>query len=448
MKAQRIQLRQLSVVIWATFLLVGASTFYWGVLRGNELAERDDNPRVVEDALRVQRGTIFDINDHVLAFTDGPANRVVRVYPMPNIGPAVGYYSFRHGESGIEAGMSAVLSGADEGNRERVVRDLLHQPQVGRDVRLTLNSEWQMVADELLAGQRGAFVVLSVPDGAIRVMASHPGFNPNRLDEQFDTLTEDAAAPLLNRATQGLYQPGLVLQPLLYAAVHEQGRLTLTDSIEHMSDPVELVDQVIECEGDPNGGVTWGESLQARCPAPLLTFVDIWSADELTQILAAFGLLTPPDLPLATESADVVAVADLERELLGQGELTVSPLQIAIAYGSLVNDGRLLRPFLVSSVQGEDGEWELALDTFQTGLTAVAAPSAQTIFNALPLNEGIIEHHVFALAGPGGSQNSWYVGMAPAGAPQIVIAVVIEDVAGEPIAEQIGQAFLREILFE
>ncbi|MCB0031614.1 MAG: hypothetical protein KDE28_27070 [Anaerolineales bacterium] len=448
MNPQGKQLRQLAGALWVLFFLVAVTSLYWGVWRREELAVRDDNPRVVEAALRIQRGTIFDVQNVILAETIGPSDRTERSYPLADIGPAVGYYSFRHGAAGIESGMAAVLEGSDESELDRLWRQALHLPQVGRDVRLTLDSEWQLLAEALLGDQRGAVLLLSVPDGAVRVMVSHPGFDPNELDAAFEDLAVDAEAPLLNRSTQGLYQPGLVLQPLLYAAAVEQRRIiNLANALPHMSDPVELSDQVLTCEGDPAGDESWTMSLQARCPAPLLTLASSWRPEELVAILDGFGLTTPPDLPLATESAGPLTITDMERSLLGQGELTVSPLQMALAFGALANEGRLLRPQLVASIMDENGAWQLATENFQPGLTAVSALAAQEVLTALPRQEGIIEHHVLTLAGPAESENGWYLALAPAGAPQLVAVVVVEDVQNEALAQEIGRALLREILF-
>ena len=444
---QRRQLRQLSGMLWLLFFLVTAAVLYWGVWRRDELATRDDNPRVVEAALRIQRGTIFDVENLILAETVGPSDRVERMYPLPDIGPAVGYYSFRHGAAGVEAGLVDILEGRDEGDLDRLWRLALHLPQVGRDIRLTLDSEWQLLAEELLGEQRGAVLLLSLPEGAVRVMVSHPGYDPNRLDEQFDTLAADADAPLLNRSTQGLYQPGLALQPLIFAAAVEQGRVDLAASLPHMSDPVELSDQILTCAEVPAGDASWALSLAARCPAPLLTLAQSWRPEELAAVLDGFGLTTPPDLPLATDSTDPAAIEDMVRAVLGQAELTVSPLQMALAFGALANDGQLLRPQLVASIMAEDGSWQLAAESFESGLTAVSAQAAQDVLAVLPRHEGIIEHHVITLAGPADSENGWYLALAPAGAPQLVAVVVIEDVQNEALAQDVGRALLRAILF-
>ena len=447
MNPQSKQLRQLAGALWLLFFLVAATSLYWGIWRREELAVRDDNPRVVEAALRIQRGAIFDAHNVILAETVGPPDRAERSYPLPAIGPAVGYYSFRHGAAGIESGLAAILEGSDESDLARLWRRALHLPQVGRDVRLTLDSQWQLLAEELLGDQRGAILLLSLPEGAVRVMVSHPGFDPNELDAAFEELVADAEAPLLNRTTQGLYQPGLVLQPLLYAAALEQGRINLASTLPHMSDPVELSDQVLTCAGDPAGDASWTMSLQARCPAPLLTLAESWRPEELVAILDGFGLTTPPDLPLATESAGPLTITEMARSVLGQGELTVSPLQMALAFGALANEGRLLRPQLVASTMDESGTWQLATDNFQPGLTAVSSLAAQELLAALPRQEGIIEHHVITLAGPAENENGWYLAMAPAGAPQLVAVVVVEEVQHEALAQEIGRALLQEILF-
>jgi peptidoglycan glycosyltransferase len=92
-------------------MLVAVTLLYWAIMRAPALADRTDNPRLVEAELRIRRGRVLDANGVVLAETIGPQEDPLRYYPVPAIGPAVGYYSFRHGTSGIEQGYDDVLRG-------------------------------------------------------------------------------------------------------------------------------------------------------------------------------------------------------------------------------------------------------------------------------------------------------------------------------------------------
>src|SRR5690554_4500764 len=191
------RIERINLVILVSFLLVSLSLTYWGVARATAMSERGDNPRRVEAELRIRRGQILDSNGVVLAETTGSDNNLERVYAVPNVGPAVGYYSFRYGTAKVEEGYDEILRGDSTDVWEAFWRQNLHQAQSGRDIRLTLNADWQRTADALMGERKGALVLLSLPDGAVRAMVSHPGYDPNRLDEQFESLAADEDAPLL-----------------------------------------------------------------------------------------------------------------------------------------------------------------------------------------------------------------------------------------------------------
>ncbi|MFZ0548582.1 MAG: penicillin-binding transpeptidase domain-containing protein, partial [Candidatus Promineifilaceae bacterium] len=244
----RNRIQQLTAVILGAFLLVGAGLVYWGVLDSSVILAREDNPRLVETELRIQRGTILSANQEILAETIGPQNDLRRYYPTADIGPAVGYYSFRHGTSGVEEGLDAVLRGDSDSFWENYFdHGVLHEPQNGRDVRLTLNARWQRASEVLLGEEKGAVLLLTLPDGAIRAMSSHPGFDPNLLDDQFDTLTADEDAPLVNRVTQGQYQPGRILQPMLLAYALNNGLVNLTAEFSGADRPVTVNGTDLTC---------------------------------------------------------------------------------------------------------------------------------------------------------------------------------------------------------
>jgi penicillin-binding protein A len=235
----------------------------------------------------------------VLAETVGPRETPQRLYPLAGAGPAVGYYSFRHGTAGIEEGYDAVLRGDSENVWEAFWRHSLHEAQRGRDIRLTLNADWQRVADTLLEGQKGALVLVTLPEGAIAAMASHPNYDPNRLDEQFAALAASADAPLLNRTTQGQYQPGLVLQPFLLAAATAGGTIALGDEAAGANNPILVHGHRRQCATRPPEPATWRDVLLHACPNPMLALGEQMGASGIENALAAFGLTSAPDIPLA-----------------------------------------------------------------------------------------------------------------------------------------------------
>ncbi|MDX1663827.1 MAG: penicillin-binding transpeptidase domain-containing protein, partial [Candidatus Promineifilaceae bacterium] len=389
------------------FLAVALAVSFWGVLGAPALAERADNPRRVEEELRIRRGRILDSSGVVLAETVGPPEAPRRLYPVPEIGPAVGYYSFRHGTSGVEESYNTVLRGDGIGFWAQFWQEHLHQEQVGRDIRVTLAADWQRTADALLGQREGAVVLLSLPDGAIRALVSHPAYNPNRLDEQFEALLAAENAPLLNRATQGSYQPGLVLQPFILAAALDQELLSLASPAPAPDRPVVVRGNVRRCATEPPDVATWADVLQHACPGPMLALDGAFDAAALEATLADFGFTRPPVVPLDTAAAVEVPVDEVDDSLIGQGTLTVTPLQVSLALAALANEGLLPDPQLVTAVERESGLWQTLAHEAGDEPRVVSEAAAAAILDALPVEDGLFrEYATLALAGPAGTTNA------------------------------------------
>jgi peptidoglycan glycosyltransferase len=447
MSERKRRIEYVGLALLVAFFLVAATLIYWSVFRGTALAQREDNPRVVEEELRIQRGSILDSNDTMLAETVGSETNPERLYPIPSIGPAVGYYSFRHGTAGVEEGYDAILRGEGESFWPTFWRRNLHLAQSGQDIRLTLDSEWQRAADAILGDRAGAVILLTLPDAAVRAMVSHPGYDPNLLDEQFAALVDDADAPLLNRAAQGLYQPGLVLQPFFIAAGAERGWLTLDDVIVDPDSPVVVDGEVRRCLSHPEETATWSEVLQLACPGPMADLQAVVSPGALEDVYAAFGLTRAPELPLTTAAAPDDGVADVELALLGQDRLTVTPLQVMLAWAALANEGAIPQPQLLAAVQATDGEWTVPEVEAGAPRVATSSAAAAAVLGALPRYEGIyVEHATLVLSGPGPTMNAWYLGLAPAGEPRYAVVIVLENEDDLFAAQQAGRALLNTVL--
>ena len=445
----------------AAFLLVYAvialTLTYWSVVRAGALAAREDNPRLVEAERRVNRGRILARDGTVLAESIGPADNLARHYPLVAAGPAVGYYSLRFGVAGIEEAFDAHLRGRSEAFWPEAIRRLSHVPPRGGDVRLTLDAELQETATTLMdePGVAGGLVLLEVvtgdewPVADVRAMVSRPGYDANRIDEEFETLSSADPGPLVNRAAQGLYQPGLIVQPFITAAAIDTGELRLTDQLAAPRQPVILNGQVLRCVRPQNGsGVayTWANMAALRCPAPLQTLGNQLGAMALEDAFARFGLHAAPALPIPTEGS-VATIGDPGLAAIGQEALTVAPLQAALATAALAGDGRLPYARLVEALAPPRGEWEIQQPGAPTSLkAAVATAVAKAVRDGWPTNGETAEFAVTALSGPQNSRTAWYLGFAPAGNPRYVIALVLEGVDDIAAAEAIGRAVLEQAM--
>ena len=443
MQEAKTNLRRLNLLFLAAFAAVALVLIFWSVLRADWLGAREDNPRPIEVELRTQRGTIFDTNNQRLAWSEGEA-RVQRRYAASS-GAAVGYYSFRFGAVGIEQGMDAHLRGTDGAFWDQMVRDARHEARDGRDVRLTIDGRWQESADSLLADQSGALVLISLPDFAIRTLASYPSFDPNLLDEQFGVLSATVGAPLLNRATQGVYQPGTVLQPFIYATAVERSWLQLSQPAPTTTQqPVEVDNAFFGCAVQDTQLRLWRDALAAACPSAVLEIGDSLTTNQLDMLFADYGFLQSVALPFVSDVAEDLPSAEIDRALIGQGNVTVTPLQVALAWAGLANAGQRNEPRLIAALESESGDWVSRL-LGQNGEQMVSADAAQAILAALPSSSSLTEFSAYAIAGPDGSQNAWYLALAPAAAPRYALVVVLEN-SDPSVAKQLGSQFLRSVI--
>jgi peptidoglycan glycosyltransferase len=440
------RIRTLSKVMLLCFICVAIALAYWSVIRGPSILERDDNPRRIQAELRLRRGRILDSSGDVLAESVGPVDDLRRIYPTTSAGPAVGYYSIRHGTSGIEASYDTLLRGESGEFWQDFWRyQVLHETREGRDVRLTLDGRWQRAADTLLGEEKGAILLFSLPDLAIRSMVSHPSYDPNTLDESFEELTSKESASLLNRVTQGQYQPGLLLSPFVFSAAIDRGILEINDLVDGPLDPVFVNGNTLNCQGPLPDPPTWADVLRQGCPGPISTLAELLGEAGLSESFSAFGFLEEPTLPIATKAVGEHRINDLALAGIGQENLVVSPLQMGLALAALAQEGERGSPSIVLSTQNQDGEWELELAANEP-FGAVSPESARAIVEALPVVDGIREYSVLVLSGPDGETNAWYLGLAPAGDPRFAVVVVVENTYEVGAAEQAGRSLLRNVL--
>lgn len=440
------QILALNRVMLLGFLAVCLALVYWGAIRADELQQRSDNPRLVEEELRIQRGKIFDRKGRLLAETVGAEDRPTRRYPYPNTGPAVGYYSFRHGTSGVEESFDWLLRGDTLDFWGEALRTSLHQPLQGHDLQITLDADIQSAAETLLGTHTGAIVLLTVTDIEIIAMSSHPGYDPNQLDVEFDRLAAAEDAPLLNRAVQGFYQPGLILQPFILAAALDEGLIRMTDSVAGANRPVDMNDSTITCVREADEPASWTEVLALRCPAPMSDLGDLLGVQTMEAIFSAFGFVDPPTIPLAGEGQDRGPLRQPSLAAIGQDTLTISPLQAGLAWLALTQGGSLPAPRLVKAVQDSDNNWQPEAEALPPTVRAVAQSSAGRVVSALGAINGIVEFSSLVLSGPEGNRNSWYLGLAPAEEPAYAVVVMVESESNLSIAEEIGRQLLASAL--
>ena len=426
----------------ATALVAG----WWTVVRGPDLLARTDNPRQAIADRFVYRGFFLDQNGKRLVTNQGTPGSYTREYMEPSLASVIGYSSPTFGQAGLEASLDTYLRGLEGQSWEKIWFDqfIYGQHPPGLDIRLSINLELQQKANDLMRDQTGALVLLNARSGEILAMISAPTFDPNELDNTWEALLSDPRAPLLNRATQGAYPPGTAFGPLLLAATTSQSGLPV------FSDPETFAtgETTLPCAYPPRD-TTWAAAIQAGCPAPVLQIGERLGGDPLLALFQTLGLYTPPAIRLPASSADVpTRIEDPAQAALGL-DLTISPLQMALAAAALSNDGVRPAPRLAVAYHSPDTGWTLLPpldgpeDVFPTSAarqTAAALTSPDLpVWESLSLvaTQDEAASHAFTWY-TGGTLPSW------AGAP--VVAVVLLEDGNVELAREIGQGVLGEVV--
>ncbi len=441
-------LRVLSLGSLAAMAALALTLGWWSLVRAPALVGRMDNPRHALAGAYVPRGRLVDRSGRVLAESVGETGAYVRAYAGESSGALIGYDSIRYGQTGLEAELDPILRGelGQGGTEVWWARLLTGFPPPGLDVRLTLDGPAQEAGVAALAGRRGAAVALEAFSGEILMAASSPTFDGNRLEEDWQALVARSDGPLIDRATGSVYQPGGVLAPLVAAWAERAGAADLEDSQPGASTPLAVNGRELRCRIQTTAAeaISLAEALRRGCPAPIAVLGRTLGIEELTAMLAAFGLDSQPvlvDTGQAVGDTQPIEIREAGLAAAGQDGLVASPLQIARAFAALSAGGRLPALRLIDAVRDPSGEWEPAA-AGDTGGSAIDAALAGRILAALrPAESGRLSFVAQAATGPEAGLLTWYVGITAAPEPARVVVLLLED-GGPAVARQIGDRIL------
>ncbi len=442
-------INRIAALLLLAFALLAGALGYW-VASGPALTARPDNPRRILAEQRILRGAILDRDGEVIVETIGEPGAYVRHTRYPDAAPVTGFNSLNYGSSGVEQIFDSTLRGTlGRDPIEAQIDELVHVYRPGRAVQLTIDLDAQRIADALLGDRAGAIVVLSVPGADILALSSRPTFDPNTLDENWDALRTDPSAPLINRATQGQYQPGTALQPSLLSEALRRGVAALDDTPGFPTSPFPIDSQALECRTTRNV-VTLADAFRAACPLPFAdlgatlgsqTLADMVATWELTQT-NVIGLQTGAPFTLSLALTNTQAVREFAA---GQGSLTVTPLQMATVAATLATRGNMPTPRIVSATQTTGGMWQPI--ERQPARRILPIVFANDVTAALPRNAGVAWHAGIGLSGS--TRLLWFIGFAPEDYPKYAVAILIErgkDTAGsDRDALEIGQRLLAAL---
>lgn len=479
-------LRRLATVVLVMFVaLMGGATWVQFV-QAPDLNTDERNVRTLYREFGNDRGPIVVGGDAVALSTpvDDPFGFQRSYTNGPLYAPVTGFYSVVYGRTGIERAMNTELNGSADSLFLSRLQDLItgRQP-TGASVELTIDPAAQQAAWDALGDQRGAVVALDPTTGAILAMVSKPTFDPNVLASHDTKAVGETMAALraaegdvmANRAIAGnTYPPGSTFKLVTAAAALQSG---LTPDSE-VAAPVELdlpqTSRTLRNFGgsscSPTGTTTLANALRISCNTAFGQIGLDLGADALREQAHAFGFDSPLDVPMTvTEShfPDDGAIDAPQTALaaIGQYDVRVTPLQMAMVSAAIANGGEQMRPYLVQSVRSQD-----LTVVSETDPTALGRPVSRVVATALrDMMVDVVANGTGRAAQIGGVQvagktgtaqttseaapHAWFTAFAPADDPRVAVAVVVEhggnmgnEATGGQVAAPIARAVIEAVL--
>ena len=403
------------------------------------------------------------------------------------------------GKSGIEKSYESLLHGYAgyeeiEVNAERrSIRTAGSVPSTpGKDIKLSLDIDLQKIAYDALGENSGAVVAIQPDTGEVLTLISKPGFDPNKFvhgltTKDYHALQSSKTRPLFNRTIRGLYPPGSTLKPFLgLAALHY--KVTTPKQTTYCPGFYQLpkLKHKYRCwKSQGHGSTNLLKAITQSCDVYFYKLAQDLGIDRIHSFLSDFGFGQQSGLDIPGEKAGLLPSRKWKRAArqlpwypgetlitgIGQGFLQISPLQLARATAILANGGKVIKPTLVNQ-QGTQtnsepfddlnlgkADYQTIVDNMinvvhgprgtarkigssisylmagKTGTAQVFTVKQEEKYDAKTLAKELLDHALF-------------IAFAPAHAPRIAIAVIVENgghggSAAAPIAQQVIDHFLE-----
>jgi peptidoglycan glycosyltransferase len=480
--------RRVALAVMVMIVVLLGNITYVQVVMAGQYRDDSRNQRSQIDEYSRQRGQIV-AGGQVLAQSvesDGRL-RFARQYPQGEMfAPVTGFLSTVYGKTALERSTDEVLNGTDDRLFVRRLSDLITgRDPAGGNVVTTIDPEVQRAAYDGLAsrGYTGAVVALVPQTGEILAMASTPSFDPNPLaspdpaqqQEAWKRYGADDPDPMTNRAINEIEPPGSTFKLVTTAAALQNGYTP--DSQLTAARNIQLADSTTTLE-NYNGSACGGgataslrEALARSCNTAFAQLGGELGPDKLRAQAEAFGIgRTDLQIPMPVTASQVGPMADTpstQQSAIGQRDVRLTPMQLAMIGASIANGGQTMAPHLVKEIQSQTLD---VVDTTDPDRMSRSMPAdvARTMTDLMVGSEdrtsgggkitgvqiasktGTAEHGTDPKNTP---PHAWYVAFAPADNPKVAVAVLVEnggdralEATGGSVAAPIGRAVIAEAL--
>lgn len=378
------------------------------------------------------------------------------------------------------------------GRRVRVLHEVEDVP--GYNVVMTLDRDVQNAAQEAMKGKDGAIVALDVRTGAVLAMVSAPQFDPNIFArgvtaDEWRGYMNDRAHPMNNRAVQGQYPPGSTFKIVLGLAALEEGAVQ-ADTHLGCGGSFPFGNHVFrDWKKEGHGSVDLRRGIVQSCDVYFYQVGNKLGVDKIAKWARALGLGDKTGIDLDDEKSGLIPDSEWKLKrfkqpwfpgetpsiAIGQGYVTVTPLQMAVMMSAVANGGTVYKPWFVKRVESLDGAVVREYGPQQVRTVTFKPGTLDTVRNALadvvadPQGTGgAAKTPLVRIAGKTGTaqvtemkgatvksenlaylvrDHAWFVSYAPADNPEIAVAVIVEHgghggSAAAPLAKKVIETYL------
>jgi penicillin-binding protein 2 len=406
------------------------------------------------------------------------------------------------GVSGVEKQYNNLLMGKN-GSRRAIVDSRGREvgrldetkAEPGKQLKLTVDIDLQVAAEEALEGKNGAVVAMDPRTGEILAMVSRPTFDPNHFaikisKDEWVKLVTDENHPLLNKAIQAQLAPGSVFKIIMATAGMQEG--IAEDMHVNCAGGATFYGRYFKCwvlaEHRVHGPVDISKAIYQSCDVFFYTLAEKLGIQRIAQYATMLGLGQKTGIDLPQEASGVMPseewkIRNFKQKWyagetisvgIGQGAVATTPIQLARAIGAIASGGTMRRPHVISpsdlpanvipaAASGDETKipidpknWEIITDAMANVVSPLGTAnsahlqgidfagktgSAQTISNTLKAKMGAVGKSKF-------KDNGWFVGVTPRRNPEIVVAALLEE--GEHgylaarVASQVIKAYVEK----
>ncbi|SHH58196.1 peptidoglycan D,D-transpeptidase FtsI family protein [Clostridium grantii] len=450
------------------FILLITYLFYFELVESPSIKQSTYNRRLWAKRESVIRGSILDRNNNILAKTEvNSEGSSKRIYPYKDIFVhALGYVEPNYGITGLEKSFDSYLIGEEPFD----VSTLLDNSNLGKgyDIKTTLDYNVQKMAYDMLGDNKGAVVVINPQTGEIISLVSKPSYDPMELNANWEVISkDDKNAPMINRATTGVYPPGSTFKIITAASAlsnikdiqskefKDEGVLKFNDN-----------EQISNYDNKKYGNIKLNEAFALSSNVVFAGLgIDLGNGNlkDTAEKFLFNNEIKVEGVSVRQStfpSLDSFKKGEIAQSAIGQGTVLATPFQMALIAATIANDGIMKESFLVSEVLDGNGS---SIKSFnqQNSTRIIPAEDAsvikgymrEVVENGTGSNAAIDDIQVCGKTGTAeyssdkDKTHAWFVGFAPMENPKVAIAVIVEDGGtGGSLSAKIAREVIKEAL--